>query len=283
MADQVSSEQRNPFFFMQGDTLVITHDSGFFSNCTVALFAITRFFGHFRKLPCEVDFSRTFRRFTDEEQIDSYLAYFKHNREIDIAYTSKFEISWHSQFDYRQEPFAWLAPFVRKYFGFSDEVARIEEQLTEKYKMDPSRTLAICYRGTDKSLDVVLGPYSEYIEIAKTFLRLEPDLQVLVQTDEKQFLDYCRQELDNIISFEEMPVTSTNIAMHDIIPPDRKIEWTRTFVAVTSLLSKCKYIVNHTGNVARWICLYRGGTHGMAQYFRPYHLSQNAIGNFWLR
>jgi hypothetical protein len=37
-------------------------------------------------------------------------------------------------------------------------------------------------------------------------------------------------------------------------------------VAVWNLLSRAAFIVNHTGNMALWICLWRGHTRGVIQF-----------------
>ena len=38
------------------------------------------------------------------------------------------------------------------------------------------------------------------------------------------------------------------------------------FLAAIQILSSCKFLINHTGNVARWIVKYRGSTKNMIQY-----------------
>lgn len=281
MSKPTTAVTENPYFTMQGDTMVITHSSGFFSNCTIALYAISAFHGHFQRLPERVDFSRSFKNFSEPNSGEAYPKYFTYKHDMEISFTGKIQMSFNSLFDYRQEQYSKLAPFVEKYFSPSNEVQSIADQLTDKYNIDFSNTLAICYRGTDKYMDTPLGPFPEYVEQARVLLKQEPNLNILVQTDQKQFLDYCKQELENVFSIEEMPVTDTNSPMHDIVQPEAKTEWTRTFVAVTGLLSRCKYVVNHSGNVARWICLYRNNTKGVVQYFKPRDLPKGAPGDFW--
>lgn len=271
----------NPFCSVDKETLYITHSSGFFANCTISLFCIVQYYNNFKKLPTHVDFSKTFSSFKDNYDHDIFGEYFS-IKDTEIPYKNNIHMNWHSLFNYSEEPYNDLAPFVEKYFYPTMEVQSISESISEKYEIDYRNTLVICYRGTDKYLDTGLGTYEEYLEKARACLLDNPGMKVLVQTDQGQFLDLCYKELASVFHIEELPVTKSNIAMHDIIARNDKIVWTKNFLGVIFLISKCKYIINHSGNVARWICLYRGSAEGSVQYLRPKEIELANPGSYWI-
>ena len=67
-----------------------------------------------------------------------------------------------------------------------------------------------------------------------------------------------------------MPTTT---GIEHVVRPGRNILNTnkllhaQQFLAVMQLISKCKYLINHSGNVARWLILYRGNTNNTIQYY----------------
>lgn len=273
---------RNRFFLADERQLQIRHNSGFFSNCSVSLWSITRFFNHFQRLPDHVDFSQTFQSFSDGSGRASYAEYFNHAQGMKIPYSEPIRFRRSSLFDYREESAGQIAPFLAKYFHVSDEVINAENILLKKYQINMPNTLAVCYRGTDKHRETGLGSYQEYIQVARNILDLEPRLQVLVQTDQEQFLEYCLHEFESVVSIDELPRTRGETVLHRLIPDERKIKWTKTLVAATLLMAKCKYVVLHSGNVARWVCLYRGNTSNVFQYLRPRKASAQSSKNWWL-
>ena len=88
-----------------------------------------------------------------------------------------------------------------------------------------------------------------------------------MQTDQEQFLDYCKDKF-NCISIDEIPRTTkkgkgTNIMY--LIESDKKEKLAVNFLAAALIISSCKFIINHTGNVGRWITLYRGSAKNTIQ------------------
>jgi hypothetical protein len=276
------SDQASRFYDIERGTLVVRHNAGFFSDCSIALLAITDFHSRFRRLPARVSFAETFRGFTDDSGRDPYLDYFEPRPDIEIPAGAAVRMEEYPHFDFRREPFAELTPFVDRYFSPSAAVLAVADALADKYAIDCSRTLAICYRGTDKGRETGLGPYSEYVDKARSYLQRDPGLRIIVQTDQRQFLDYCAAHLDAVFHIEELPLTRSDTVIHDLIAPQRRIEWAQTLLAVTTLLSCCRYVVNHSGNMGRWVCLYRRSARDTVQYLRPLGSAADAGGDFWL-
>ena len=44
------------------------------------------------------------------------------------------------------------------------------------------------------------------------------------------------------------------------------VDWSQWFDAALRCVSECKYVVNHTGNVAFFMNLYRGNTNNVIQF-----------------
>ena len=52
-------------------------------------------------------------------------------------------------------------------------------------------------------------------------------------------------------------------------------------VAVTNLLSQTALLVNHTGNLGLWACLWRGHSKGLVQFDRSGRVVEFASPGFW--
>lgn len=273
----------NKIYFDEKGVLYLVGTAGFFSNCSVALYFIVAYANKFKRCPSAVDFSQVFQSYKDNPEHDVYTEYFQVKEDARIPADVNIVMNWHSQFDYRMEPYAALKPFVEHYFTPSDVVASIAEDIHATYNIDFGNTLAICYRGTDKHTETVLCSFQGFIDEAKRYLLLNPGMRVLVQTDQEQFLEHCYRELDNVFHIKELPVTSTTKAMQLHIDPVAKVVWAQRFLAAVLLISKIRYVINHTGNVGRWICLYRGNAKGMSQFLRQQYNPADEENLFWVR
>ena len=268
------------FCAIKGETLRIKHNSGLFSNCSISVYGIVSYFNQYKRLPAKVDFADTFKNFSSGEQEEAYKSYFKPQSHIDITYRDKVRFPAISLFDYRSEAFDQLTPFVNRYFSPSDAVMLKVDALIERYNIIPQSTIAVCYRGTDKHRDTGLASFEDFITQAQSIKQRFPDHRMLIQTDQAQFWETSTQVFSDAFRFEETPFTATDKVMHDIIKEEDKKEWTQWFIAAVIVISRCAYVVNHTGNVARWICLYRKGAHNMSQYFRKRDAPRS--GDYWI-
>ncbi|WP_156815457.1 hypothetical protein [Pseudanabaena sp. PCC 6802] len=161
---------------------------------------------------------------------------------------------------------------MQKYFNLSSHILDIQSALIEKYKFDPAKIIAVVYRGTDKYQEVNLANPQLYLNKAEAILKQNTGFKVLIQTDQKQVRDLFIDRFgEQCLFFEEMSVTEGKIGLH-LLDEDclglNKFEFGKTILAVTHLIAKCKFIVNHTGNMALWICLFRGNARNMFQFDR---------------
>ncbi|MEN0653319.1 MULTISPECIES: hypothetical protein [Hyphobacterium] len=270
------------FFSVDGDTITVRHNSGFFSNCSVSLHAIVTLSNRTGRFPEHVDFSQTFREFKDPEDLeaDVYPAYFAAQNQPRTRPPEGGAVNFplYSLFDYREQSYTAIEPFMQRYFRPSQAVLHKALILQEKYGVNPDRLVTVCYRGTDKHLDATPGSFETYIDETRRRLEQDPMLDVLVQTDQQQFLDFARAELGSVLVIDDLPRTTSGTVMHRIVS-DGKVDWAQTFLAVTWLIAQSRHLITHTGNVGRWLCLYRGHMDRVSQYFHP----KGAETGGWIR
>jgi hypothetical protein len=96
-----------------------------------------------------------------------------------------------------------------------------------------------------------------------------PRMRVLVQTDQAQVRDFLLEEIGERAFFiEEMPVTYSSQAIHDVISPEAQISFGQTLLATVLIMSKTRHLITHTGNMALWTILYRGNLRKVTQLGR---------------
>ena len=260
------------FYLKNNNTLYCGANHGFFSNCTVTLQSLIEL--HNKNLTLsKIDFSSAFCDYKTPEQnqrnIDLYPYYFKTDLIKEITKKDKKILKQDHHGHYKHYDFYHLNPFIQRYFSLNQDILNIQNMLIEKYKIDLSKTIAVWYRGTDKYLEVQLAEPSLYLNLAEELLGLIPDVKILIQTDQKQVRDlFINHFKDRCFFFEEMPVTDSKMISYrdsKLFNPNR-FEFGKLLLAVTHLFSKCQIIVNHTGNVASWICLFRGNADSVFQF-----------------
>ncbi|HEY9613465.1 FkbM family methyltransferase [Allocoleopsis sp.] len=262
--------------------------NGFFSILSVCFWGMIDLY-NLNILPERINFSDEFLSYRSQEQIrnraDFYPYYFKTN--LDIKIESNCLISKHDHHGlYRNYNFNSYNLFTHRYFQVNESILKTQKLLVKKYQIDLSKTIAVCYRGTDKHTEVKLGNPHAYLELAEKLLQQNPEHKILIQTDQEQVRDlFVNYFHERCFFFEEMPVAREGRALHanaHLTQVD-KFSFGKTLLAVTHLLSQCDLIVNHTGNVAAWICLLRGNADGVFQFDRegklvvpaqPHHQSQ---------
>jgi len=252
-------------------TLCCGHNAGFFSNCTVTLWNLAEVLQAGQPWPQRIDFSRAFSAYRSPlgEGADLYPVFFEPPRTAMPDGRRRLPRVKHHGL-YRFVPYGSLAPIMEHYFRPSVAVRSLEQHLIERHGIDLARTIAVVYRGTDKVAEVRLAEPEAYLAQTRTLLARHPAHRVLIQTDERAVRDlFCETFGDRCFFLPEMPVSGGGIAVHDLA--DEALQMHRTdfgalLVAVTHLLSRAAIVVNHTGNMALWICLWRGHCRGVEQF-----------------
>lgn len=249
--------------------LELKHNAGFFSCCSVACYDIIKHIKQYQSVP-EVDFSKTFSLYKDLRDQNVYNMFFKFNQsqELNIDKISKIKYNKFSLFDYKNEDLVNIEPVIQKWFNPSDSVLEYVEFFIKKYEIDTSRTLAICFRGTDKFIDIEETSYETFISHVPNIIKNQSINRVFIQTDQTQFIDFFKNYYPSIPVFniQEIPTTSSKKHLYKGIIEENKISHAQMFLAAMQILSSCKFLINHTGNVARWIVKYRGSIHNTMQY-----------------
>lgn len=261
--------------------LRVTHNAGFFSCCTIKLENILEYHRRYKKLPEVVDSSQQFNDYKIDKTKDITFDYFKKYDEIDIdiSYVKDVyvtPINKEQQFsEYNKLNFTDLKPFITKYFSPSDKIETQIKVLIEKYNIDTDKTCGIRYRGNDKILETIQPTYDDMVQKAVYIKKNNKDMRFLVQTDEKEFLDYFMSSISNSFHIEEAPKINKKLMSIQHINYNNKEFATMCYIASLHIISKCKYIITTSGNGEMWITLYRGNSNNIFQYLRP---KQNSYG-----
>ena len=251
-------------------TLKIKHNAGFFSCCSVKLEKIIEFFNKNKILPQKVDSSRQFGLYKKtngtryiKNNNDITFDYFIHYNEIhneivykkDIDYKNSYQFENYNSLDYEN-----ICPFVKKYFSPSIKVNKVIQYIEKKYNIDDYNNLCVIfYRGNDKSTETKVSDYDAYIEKAKFIMRENENIRFLIQSDETEFIEklistfpnnsfYCKDEI------RHMKKTLSSV---DKVMRKTNHVFSFCFLAITIIMSKCKYIICGSGNCSIWIMLYR--------------------------
>ncbi len=163
-----------------------------------------------------------------------------------------------------------LTPFIHRWFLPAAPVVEYGESLLRSSNLNPDKTIVVLYRGTDKSSEVYLARPEEYLAQAIRLLHENPDFRVLIQTDQEQVRDLFVRELGpRCFYFPELPVTSGTKVLHQLSQselPLSRLQFAQSLIAVCQIVSTCRHLINHTGNMALWSVLYREHTRHMLQF-----------------
>jgi hypothetical protein len=253
-------------------TLFVHHSSGFFSNCCVTLWNLREIQLAGEPLPLRIDYSGSFEFFRNAEQqaqrTDLYPLFFRPAVERAVPAVRLPFVEHHGQYaflDYRR-----INPVIQRYFKPSAHALDIQARLKLRYRIDPARTLAVVYRGTDKKVELLQATPEAYLRLARRLLMQNPGYRLWIQTDERAVRDlFCEAFGERCFYLREMPVSSDGRVVHE--QDDQALSMPRSefgvqLVAVTHLLAQCDLVINHTGNMALWLCLFRGHGRGVWQF-----------------
>jgi hypothetical protein len=275
---------------LRDGTLFCSFQSGFFSTCSVTLWHIAEVLKRTGEMPQRIDFSRAFRWFRNAQQTsnasDMYPLFFSPGA-IDATrgLTWLPRVRYHGLYcwiDYRR-----FNLVMQRYFQPSEKAREFQSKWIARYDINLAKTIAVIYRGTDKGTELALASPLAYVDQAKTILERHPDFRILIQTDELAVRDLFVEEFGSRCFFiEDMPVSRHGVVVHELddasLQRDRG-EFGVMLVAVAELLSRAAFVVNHTGNLALWVCLWRGHSRGVVQFDGTGGLVDFGSVTFYLR
>jgi hypothetical protein len=178
---------------------------------------------------------------------------------------------WALQFtDYKNLDYEYISPYITKYFSPSPLISRNIDMLIEKYNIDPDNTIGIHYRGTDKYTETTLGNYKTYLDKLNMILETEGNehRKVLVMTDQTQFLDYLKENIDNdkLIIITDITTTSSNVGIH--LQKSKLDNYNDMTILLPTfmILARCNHLITGSGNCGIWMALFRKSGYNLHQF-----------------
>lgn len=248
--------------------LIVIHEAGFFSCCSIRLFKIIEYINNYKKTPDIIDSTRQFSNYKSSEQtnLDISPHFFNLNKSINIEEEKNIklrvdnvsfqDIENRFQFsNYKLINFDQLKPLIDKYFDPSIKIKEKISIIEEKYRINYEKILAVYYRSTDKSLETNIPPIEEIINKISEVKKINPELQILFMTDNLDSKKRIHNQFKNVISIDEVDEHYSRSYDH--------AQWILSSVIV---MSKAHSIITTSGNVANWIVFYRNNSKNIYQY-----------------
>jgi hypothetical protein len=258
-------------------SISLNPNCGFFSCCNIYAQRVFDYFNSNKKLPIKIDSTNMFYLYkpTSRNADDIKHDYFDTLDALDISYVKDVKITNEDDEDqfsnYQKLNFELVNPFIKKYFTPSSEILSLLAKMERKYNLGSSSYDNICvlfYRGNDKCIETHLPSYEEFIKKAIERKRQNPDIVFLIQSDETEFIETMLHHFPNSLVFkDEIRHMSKRISSVDKeVSREVNHVFSKFYLAITIIMSKCKYIICTTGNCSLWIILFRGHSQGVLQY-----------------
>ncbi len=254
--------------------IVIKLDS--FSCCSVKLQNIVEYIHNNNlKFPDLVDSSLLFDWYKENNKDeDITFNYFEHYDNINGIINLKSCVNSNGilieelQYqNYQLLDFDNIKPVITKYFSPSNNILNIIQDIEKKYNIDYNNICVLFYRGNDKNRETLICDYSEYLIYANKILEINPNILFLIQSDETEFINFISERFPNNSFYfnDEIRHVSKCDSTVDIIMKDTNHIFSKYYLAITIIMSKCKYIICGSGNCSLWIILYRGNNNNVIQ------------------
>ena len=283
-------------------SVVVTHNAGFYSCCSVRLDMIIAHYNNTGTYPSIVDSSAQFALYkpVDNASVDNdisgefFVNYVGGGEKDGDSSTSRntstknttttttlqpqrpIEFSFYDQFTlFSLLDYAAIVPFVVRYFTPTDEIFDMCQALRKKYQLDYNNTCVLYYRGLDKCTECRIPSYDEMFTRAFHVLQnSQRPMRLLVQSDETEFILAAQQVFgasgiaDVIVFADETRTLPRSIAQVDKVfqNDNYNLHYAKWFLAITVTMAQCATVVCNTGNCGLWVCLFRGNARGVHQY-----------------
>lgn len=255
---------------IENESLIVHPGGGFFSNCTVRLFDIIIYFNAVKKLPLKIDDSKLLDLYKDGiNMINIFSEYFTQTETV-INYEHDINFKENYQYiKYTNLNFTDLNPIITKYFTPSITIIDTIKFIESKYNIKNYDNICVLfYRGNDKISECNLPSYNSFISKAKELYNNNNNLQFLIQSDEVEFIESLTKEFPNNSFYfkDEIRIIKKNNSMSvDHINKITNFKYSKYFLAITIIMSKCQSIICTTGNCSLWISLFRGNANNLYQ------------------
>jgi hypothetical protein len=112
--------------------------------------------------------------------------------------------------------------------------------------------------------------YEGYIQRANILLEKEPNIRFLVQSDETEFLELMETTFPGkcVVFRDEIRHIPRSMTTVDKVFQADNFRFSKLYLAITYIMSKCNHIVCGSGNCSIWIALFRGNSRNIQQFLK---------------
>jgi len=137
-----------------------------------------------------------------------------------------------------------------------------------KYNLLYNNICVLFYRGNDKIRETKLSNYDDYLIYANLIMKSNPNILFLIQSDETEFITFMTEKFRKNSFYFKDEIRHMNKCNNtvDTLMQDKNYEFSKYYLAITIIMSKCKYIICGSGNCSIWIMLYRGNNNNVYQF-----------------
>jgi hypothetical protein len=260
--------QQGKFGFFVRDTYFLTYNAGLLSCSSVTLSDITASGRTVRKIKSNFGMS-LYKKWLLRNNWKGFfqIPTLKNSSQLASVESESFPKDIHDWWgkEYATIPFKTVQETVGLYFRLSPKVVKFSDGFVEKYGINLEETIGVHYRGTDKQTEIETPSLTEFISQTRQFMQDMANPKILLLTDEPDVIVGFESAFPNaVITINELAAPGGSIGAHILDSKEPEVQG-QIFLAILSLVSKCKKVVTHTGNGALWEVLLRGGTEGLKQ------------------
>jgi len=262
---------KNVVVFNRGDC------HGLFSCCSLRLHDIINYVNKHHFLPVVVDNSKMLLLYKDVDETDITFDYFTHYDELDMSEMNKYYdrfVDYNEGYEnirFEHLNFESLQPFVKKYFTPSRNIQQKINFIEEKYNLVYENICVLFYRGNDKGREITLPSYDEYVLVANNIIEKHPNVRLLIQSDQTEFIEFMTEKYPQAFYFKDeiRHIKKCDSTVDKELRKDIKL-FSYYYLAITIIMSKCKFVVCGSGNCSIWIALFRGNMDNFFQLYKDH-------------
>jgi hypothetical protein len=108
--------------------------------------------------------------------------------------------------------------------------------------------------------ETLLPSFEEYNDQIKIILEKEKDnkkFKFLIQSDETEFIETMTPRFPSFYFKDEIRHMPKQLSTVDKVYKHTNYKFSKYYLAITIIMSRCKFVVCGTGNCSLWITLYR--------------------------
>jgi len=161
-----------------------------------------------------------------------------------------------------------IFPLIKKYFMPSKYINKMINFMSRTYELNCRYICVLFYRGNDKITETTLSAYEDYIKYAEIILNKNPNIKFLIQSDKTEFIKLIKRKFpNNSLHFKDeiRHINKCNNTVDKVLYEKNHV-YSKFYLAITIIMSRCKYIVCGSGNCSIWIMFYRGNNRNVYQY-----------------